>query len=287
MVQLTAGEACLELVPELGGGISRLDVGGLAVLRPWNGDESDPFTLACNLLVPFSNRISGGGFVWEDEFRPVDPNLPGEPCPIHGDGFQRRWDDTGKGSTAVLSLEQGSIGPWRYSARAVFSLAPDSLSIELSVTNTGRKSLPFGYGVHPWFPRTEATRVAFTSRSVWLEDDRHLPVEEISVSSTRQFDYRKFRPLSDTWVNNGFSGWNGVAGIEQGQQAVSFTLTASEDLSTLILYSPNKDASFFCLEPVSHPVDAFNLPGMPGLQKIAPMQAVRSIVRLNWQKHKP
>ena len=282
IVHLSAGEACLALAPELGGGIARLDVAGVPVLRSWDGDESDPFSLACNLLVPFSNRISGGGFVWENRFRAVEPNLPGEPCPIHGDGFQRRWDVTVQGSTAILSLAQGRIGPWRYRAWAVFSLAPDRLAIELSVTNTGQTALPFGYGLHPWFPRTQQTCVAFEARTVWLEDNRHLPVEEISVTSTRQFDYRKCRPLSDRWVNNGFSGWNGRARIEQGRQALSCTLTASEDLGTLILYAPDKDAPFFCLEPVSHPVDAFNLPGMPGLQNIAPLQEARSVMRLNW-----
>ena len=51
-----------------------------------------PFALACNLLAPFSNRISGG-FDWRGSRRiELAPNLRGESLPIHGDAFQRPWE---------------------------------------------------------------------------------------------------------------------------------------------------------------------------------------------------
>ena len=281
-VQLSAGEVSLEFAPELGGGLTRLDVGGRPLLRPWNGDPSNPFTLACNLLVPFSNRISGGGFEWSGQFRPVPPNMIGEDFPLHGDGFQRPWGWVSRGSTATLSLESGKIGPWAYRATTTYSLAPDRLEIRLSVTNCGQDSLPFGFGVHPWFPRSAETRLSFDADKVWLESHQHLPLKDEAVSISPQFDYRTLRPLSDCWVNNGFSGWTGLATIEQGAQAVSCSLSASENLNTLILFSPGKDASFFCLEPVSHPVDAFNLPHQPGLHDLAPGQRLQSFVQFKW-----
>lgn len=92
-IVLDNGNARLELVPALGGGIARLDVrhpnGALfPVLRPWNGRMEDgPFALGCNVLVPFSNRISGGGFEHDGAFHPVPANLRGEPLPIHGTAF--------------------------------------------------------------------------------------------------------------------------------------------------------------------------------------------------------
>ena len=61
---ITADAAKLILAPELGGGIVRLDVENKPVLRPWSGDERNLFSLAHNVLVPFSNRISSGGFNW-------------------------------------------------------------------------------------------------------------------------------------------------------------------------------------------------------------------------------
>ena len=74
--------------------------------------------LGCEFLVPWSNRISGGGFQFDGRFHAVEPNVPGEPFPIHGDGFQRAWRIAGHSATeAELVLDDGAIGPYRYAAR--------------------------------------------------------------------------------------------------------------------------------------------------------------------------
>lgn len=40
-------------------------------------------------------------------------------------------------------------------------------------------------------------------------------------------------------------------------------MDAGPPLSTYILYSPSAESRFFCFEPVSHAVDAHNLPPGP------------------------
>jgi aldose 1-epimerase len=47
-------------------------------------------------------------------------------------------------------------------------------------------------------------------------------------------------------------------------------------------YSPSNKADFFCFEPVTHPVDAHNLPGGPtanGLRVLAPREAMTAACR--------
>jgi aldose 1-epimerase len=53
-------------------------------------------------------------------------------------------------------------------------------------------------------------------------------------------------------------------------------------LSTLIVYSPSAEAPFLCLEPVSHPVDAHNLPGQPGLVRLEPGEGLSASMVLAW-----
>jgi aldose 1-epimerase len=53
-------------------------------------------------------------------------------------------------------------------------------------------------------------------------------------------------------------------------------------LGTLILYSPSAQAPFLCLEPVSHPVDAHNLPGQPGLVRLAQGESLSAFLALSW-----
>ena len=92
-VEISDGVARLTITPALGAGIARYDLltadGVVPLMRPApDQGTDDPFALACNLLVPWSNRISGGGFSFDGRFFSVAPNLDGEPCPIHGNGFQ-------------------------------------------------------------------------------------------------------------------------------------------------------------------------------------------------------
>ena len=132
---ITAGAAQLILAPELGGGIARLDVENKPVLRPWSGDERNLFSLAHNILVPFSNRISCGGFNWNGVNYFLKPNLDDEIFPIHGDGFQKVWDIVDSDNGISMTLSNGSFGPWRYSAEQLFNLTPKSLTITLIIKN--------------------------------------------------------------------------------------------------------------------------------------------------------
>ena len=267
----------------MGGAVARLDVAGRPVLRPWNGETDNPFSLASNVLVPFSNRISGGGITWNDEHYPMDSNLSGEPYPIHGDGFQRPWaiEET-SAISARLVLNDGHIGPFQYLAEQVFRLTQTGLRVTLTLSNTGALALPFGCGFHPWFPRSSATKLSFTARAVWMADANHLPTEHLALDDAPDWRFRPARHLPEGLLNNGYTDWQGAALITQGAEHVPVCITASENLSTAIVRSTNAKADFFCFEPVSHPVDAFNLSGHPGLTSLAPSQSMQAWMDISW-----
>ena len=284
MVEIASGAARLALAPEWGGAIAALSVGGRPVLRSWTGDVSaGPFALASNILLPFSNRISGGGFSFDGIRHSIPPNLDGEALPIHGDAFQRAWQvaEVGNGR-ARLDLADGAIGPFRYSAQQRFRLTVDALLIEVMVRNDGSETLPFGCGFHPWFPRTADTRLGFEAGGAWTEDARHLPVEHVILTDRPDLDFASPRPLPDDFFNMCFTQWTGRATIRQGPRAVGLEVSATEALRHAIVYSPGHEADFFCFEPVSHPVDAFNIDGRPGLEILAPGQTLVGTMTLAW-----
>jgi len=283
LTDLRAGSAQVTIAAELGGGIAMLNVGGRPVLRPWEGDEGNPFSLASNVLVPFSNRISGGGFEWGGERYVLNANLKGEEFPIHGDGFQKVWSVSQSNSSARLELLNGSFGPWRYNALQEILLTETALTIDLTVSNTGSIALPFGCGFHPWFPRNEGTRISFSAKKVWMENESFLPTQELALTGSPEWDFGTARPLPSGWINNAFIGWEGSARIHQSGDAMSCLIEASGNLTTAIVYSPDLNAGFFCFEPVSHPVDAVHLPGNPGLKELAPYQSMRAGIKLSWR----
>jgi aldose 1-epimerase len=58
----------------------------------------------------------------------------------------------------------------------------------------------------------------------------------------------------------------------------ALAIAAAAPLGTAIVYSPGAAADFFCFEPVSHAVDAFNRPGNGGLL-LGPGETARAEVR--------
>ncbi|MBA3326392.1 MAG: aldose 1-epimerase [Rhodobacteraceae bacterium] len=284
MIPLSAGAAEALVAPDMGGGLAALTVSGRPVLRGWSGRaEEGPFALGLNLLAPFSNRIAGG-FDFDGRRYDLAPNLPGEPFPIHGDAFQRAWKVAARsGWSVTLALPEGEFGPFRYAAEVVYRLAPGDIAIALRLTSRARDPLPFGGGFHPWFPRSAATRLRFDAAGHWPEDARHLPASETPEPEPAGWRWSEPAPLPAGWINAGFSDWNGAAEIHQGPDAVSVRVSA-RDLTTIILYAPSSEAGFFCLEPVSHPVNAHNLPGKPGLSTLQPGESLSWSLHLKWSE---
>jgi aldose 1-epimerase len=280
MLELSDDRSRLVLLPESGGSIARFDalVTGEAVplLQPWDGTGKS----GCQLLVPWSNRISGGGFEYDGRFYPIEPNVVSEAFPIHGDGFQKPWRLVSQtDSEAELVLDNGAIGPYRYVARITYALHEGALDATLTVENRAGIRLPYGLGFHPWFPRCPGTTLKANAARAWLEDERHLPIGVTPVADHPEWDFSRASSLPRSWVNNAFDGWDRRAAIIQPEDAIAISVTASSPLDVFILYSPSPDADFFCFEPVSHPVDAHHGEGLTPLEHGTIMSAS---MRLGW-----
>jgi aldose 1-epimerase len=278
-IQLAAGPLRVEVVPSLGAGVARFDIlrGGrrIEVFRGWpNGGTDDPNALGLYVLAPWSNRISGGGFSFGEAFYPLASNFAGEPCPIHGNAWLSPWNVFSNADRSTrLGYESDGPGPYRYEATVEYALDGGGLMTRLKVVNHAAMALPFGLGFHPWFPRTPRTLLVARAESVWLEDACHLPTKRIAVEIRPEWDFSSFRTLPSDWINSAFVGWNGGATILWEDRGLALDIEAQPPISTYILYSPSARSPFFCFEPVSHSVNAHNLPPGPeahGLVILAP-----------------
>jgi aldose 1-epimerase len=288
MIELvTIGDDVAEaaIAPRIGGGLASYDLieDGRKENIFWPArslDRSRPFDLAFINLVPWSGRISGGGFRFAGRFHPLAPNVESELLPIHGNGFSSIWTLSEKTpSEARLTLRSDGPGPYLYDAEVCYSLWGGALSLRLSVTHRGKAPAPYGLGLHPWFRRTPTTQLQAPAQRATLEDHQHLPAGQIDVATRESWNFNRARRLPGAWINNDFSPWPGKARILWPERSLSLEIDTEDDqsLTSYILYSPAANAEFFCFEPVTHLVDAHNRAGGQEANGLKTLQSDQSL----------
>ncbi|MVV50774.1 aldose 1-epimerase [Pseudomonas sp. PB120] len=264
----------LTLAPELGGSIVNWAVRGTGQPLLRHNDVHAlntglPGKLGCYPLAPWSNRIANGGFECPDGWLALTPNSLTDPLPIHGSAWQQPWQVVSQTPDEVV-LQLDSVTPFAYRATQRFQLRQGKLSIDLQVTHLAEQAAWHGLGLHPYFPRTANTRLQALSRQVWQCDASKLPTHLDSLPA--DWDFQQLKGLPEILVDNGFCEWDGHCLIQQPELGYELECQASGS-DYYLLYCP-VGLGFFCIEPVSHPVNAHHLPGHPGLRLLEQGQSV-------------
>ena len=262
MFELRNKDVVLQVREDLGAAISRYDfVDGRAIFRPSPDGSKLPFEMACNLLVPWCNRISDGGFFCNGTFHPLSPNIEGDACPLHGDAFLKAWTCTFISDTVLtLELISEGVGPFEYRAEVTYTLDGKNLTVDLSVTNLSALELPYGLGLHPWFEQDEDTEIQASTQHVIITNEHSLPKLKVAVSDEPELDFRTSNKLPISGLDNCFTDWDQYAILTWPSRNMTLVIDADRNFTECHIYSKSRQGSFFCFEPVTHPVNAHNWP---------------------------
>lgn len=277
ILQIESANQSLGLLPQLGGSAAfwriRRDETWHDIWRPYKASYDGSRVVGNFPLVPFSNRISGGGIIIGGVFCPMAPNR-GTSYPIHGTGWMHEWEvREHAGQTIELAVESRRKHdyPWDYAATQRYTLTDDTMRMRLEVEHLGAKPMPYGLGWHPYMLRGNSAngpRLQLKADGYWQNDDDGIPKLHVHQFPAG-WDFNTLRTLGHGKIDNNFSGWDGHMLMERDDIDLRIEWETSEPaaLTTSILFRP-ENQSFFCVEPVTHITDAFNLPGMPGLRML-------------------
>lgn len=279
--ELRAGALRLALRPDLGGCIAGLWHHGVPVLQSTEpGQLASVRQAACYPLVPYSNRIAQGRFDWHGRHYELAPNFDDSPHPLHGTGWQSRWQvqapqgPAGPAEVALTLEHRADEGwPFDFSARQLFQLSPTTLRCELEVTNLSPRAAPMGLGWHPWFPRRTRSRLHVECTGRWEIDALKLPTQLVPQPGVDA-------DVAHLAYDHDFEGWSGPARIRDER----FALTLRSSLARLVICTP-ADAARFAVEPVSHVRNAINQPAPSalGLVTLQPGQSRHAWMTLEIQ----
>jgi aldose 1-epimerase len=285
---LASGLLHLQVAPAAGGALTRFwrepEASGppLELLRPASSEalaRGDPFAMASFPLVPYSNRIRDGRFTFGGRAVSQARNRPPDRHPLHGHGWQAAWRLVSlTRNAAVLEYRHAADAwPWAYRATQRLTLTPRELTVELALTSEADTPMPAGLGHHPYVPRTPRTMLTAAVERIWLTDDEILPVALVEPETGR--DPCAGLAVDAQALDNCFTGWGGQAVVTWPERNASLTIAAGPPFGCLVVYTP-PGRDFFCVEPVSHVTDAFNMAAAgdagTGMQVLAPGATLRS-----------
>ena len=262
-LELKAGDTRLILRPDYGGRIARLSFGDWDVLRPipdnatdvWNGYKGGSFP-----LVPFSNRIKDAKFSFNGTNVSIDQHPNEGRHALHGHGCFSNWPVVHKDANSAeiaYQHEAGQAGwPWSYRASQRFEVSNNECQVTISVTNTSDNQMPLGIGFHPFFPFDGDVNLRFNADTEWVGSPEIFPTERRPL--THNFHLEQGERLWRDTKTVCFDGFRREAEIHWAHSNRRLRLTSDKLLNHFIVHVP-EGANYFCLEPVCHPTDGFNL----------------------------
>ena len=290
VITLSADRARVGIAPGIGGSITHYHwVDGsrrhdwLRPATPADLASRSAGRLASFPLIPFSNRIRDGRFTFGGRAVELPLNQWPQPHAEHGHGWQAAWNVVERADDRLALEYDHPAGAWPfpYRARQDFLLTGDELRLTLAIENRGSETMPAGLGFHPYFPRTPGCRLSAQVDAMWATDAEVMPTA--LTGADPRLGGEDGLPIAEVALDNAFTGWQRQATIFWPETGARLLLDAGPPLGFLVVYSPAGE-DFFCVEPVSHCTDAFNLAAQgradTGMLTLDAGASVSAIVRL-------
>ncbi|MEQ6291578.1 aldose 1-epimerase [Vogesella sp. GCM10023246] len=271
LLSLRHGPLHVELLPQAGGSIARCylqhDARRQHVLRPASDAAIAQHAvegMACFPMLPLCGRLRDGSFPLPDGSRVSLPPAWRDNHFLHGVGWRLPWQVLAQGpdhASLQLRVEQGA-GPYRFTATQHIALHDGGLQHTLTLRNEAAQALPYGIGLHPYFPRYADTTLQTRIAGLWQADAAILPLLPQAAAALASALAAGLHP--DDWpLDNTAYGWAGALHIRHA--GLQLQLSAGPPAGLLTVYTP-PGQDFFCLEPCTQVPDFPNLTAHPATQ---------------------
>ena len=229
-------------------------------------------------LLPWPNRIKGGGYEWEGRHLQLDLSEPDKGGAIHGLTRWRNWNvqqRTADSISFAYTLHACQGWPWVLDCRLDYQLDDGGLSVRTTVTNRSEEPCPFGTGAHPYLSLglpgqvIDAGLVQVPGGTYLPVDERGIPTGHTRVDGT-EYDLRELQQLSGRQIDVAYTdlvrGGDSRARVKllRPDQSGGVELWVDETYPYLEIFTgdtlpqPDRRRSGLGVEPMTCAPDAFN-----------------------------
>lgn len=264
-IALEAGDYEARIVT-VGAGLAGLRYCGHDLVVPHGVNECPPGYLG-KVLMPWPNRVTGGSYSWEGVSYDLPVDEPALGTSLHGFVAFQEWEVAEADASSVLLrtlIAARYSYPWTLAVSARYSLATDTgLSVDLSATNIGEGTAPYGVGFHPYLAidgaKADVLELSNPATIVYEADASMIPVAAHDVASFG-LDFRSPTLINEAGLDHAFAGLpEGTWTVTLRNPASGVGVSLSSDARWLQVYSADYIGRVgVAVEPMSCPPNAFN-----------------------------
>jgi aldose 1-epimerase len=260
-------------VTALGATLRALTYGSRALVTTFGAEELPPHSSG-QLLTPWPNRVDHGSYAFGGATHQLALSEPKLDNAIHGLTRYTLFDLVARtgASVTLRSQAHGWQGyPFAIQADATYAVSAEAgLTVEVTATNLGRRTAPWGTASHPYL--TVATALINDTdltlpASAWQPvDERLIPDGPPKDVSGTEYDFRAPRALGTTVLDTAFTrldrdsdglAWVRIAG---GGAGTGMWMDASYpwvQVFTSDTLGPADHRKAVAIEPMTCPPNAF------------------------------
>lgn len=283
----------LEVLPRRGGQI------GSMVYKPLNDEllrvpeddaawDAAPYLYGIPLLFP-PGRIVGGEFMWRGRTYRWPQNDAMGPNHLHGFVYRAAWDVVEAGDRE-MTLRLGADAAARVAEHLGSAVAlwvryalDGGVLVEVAVENAGDAPIPFGFGFHTaWRVDRHDWRVTIPAGREWVMGSDGAPAGRFQDRLTVLEGLSQGRTARSIVADTCYRVDDGVVprvALAHAERPVTIYAAGDEAFRHLVVFRPEVDSPFLCIEPYTWTHNAVNLPLSPavtGLDGLEP-HAVRRL----------
>lgn len=230
------------------------------------------------VLWPFPNRVRDKQYTYRGQHYSF-VNVPRtQGALIHGLVYDRSWtyeqpSASQQGATVTTFVEMNASSPYYdaypFASRLAltYMLTSSGITVTYSVHNTGTQPLPYGFALHPYFnllSGAEHTLVTLPAACVMEADQDLLPTGrllDLHSVMYAMFNLDRPTPVSQLKLDHVYTRLPSEreAFINYNGLGLRLHVTASEDFTHTVIYTPGNGSPYFCLENQTCSTDAINL----------------------------
>ena len=264
-IVLQAGDYEARIVT-VGAGLAGLRYRGYDLVVPHGVGECPPGYLG-KVLMPWPNRVAGGSYSWEGTSYDLPVDEPTFGTSLHGFVAFQEWEIAEADASSVLLrtlIAARYSYPWTLAVSARYSLdANTGLTVELSATNIGEGTAPYGVGFHPYLAvdgvQVDDLELESPAAIIYEANASMIPVTAHDVASFG-LDFRSPAIIGASRLDHAFAGLpEGTWAVTLRDPASGVGVSLSSDARWLQVYSADYIGRVgVAVEPMSCPPNAFN-----------------------------